>query len=224
VSDNERRRVRAVFDRYAASPRKQRAWSAANPGNSAIRSELVERAFELAGRELSSGQVLDVGCGNGWWLRRLADSGITPTSLHGLDLLEERVGAAAAKVPGASIQVGDARSLPFEARRFAAVTLLLVLSSLGDRTAMRQALAEARRVLAVDGALLIWEPRIPNPANRATTHVPQRLLRHTAGRPSAVKSVTLMPPLARRLPNAAAYRRIARLRPLRTHRLIKVSA
>ncbi|MGH2947326.1 MAG: methyltransferase domain-containing protein, partial [Solirubrobacteraceae bacterium] len=75
-------RLRRTFDRYAASAGKRRAWSAANPGNQAIRRELVDAVLALV--PLAPGaRVLDAGCGTGWWLRELAARGVA--GLHGVD-------------------------------------------------------------------------------------------------------------------------------------------
>ena len=95
---DEQRRIARVYEGYGASPRKRRSWSAENPGNAAIRAELVDAAFALASPELAAARdILDVGCGSGWCLERLdADSHIS-AMLHGLKpervkLLREALG------------------------------------------------------------------------------------------------------------------------------------
>jgi hypothetical protein len=68
--------------------------------------------------------------------------------------------------------------------------------------------------------ILIWEPRIPNPLNRNTLLVDRRLLRHALPDLTLeVRSLTLLPPLARRL-GPGAYHRLARVPALHTHRLV----
>lgn len=219
MDQREVRRLRATFDGYARDPAKQRAWDAANPGNRAIRDEVVERAFELAPGDLLAGDVLDVGCGAGWWLARMMDRGVPAPRLHGVDLLPVRLDAARRSVPGATLLAADARELPFEDGRFTTVTLFLVLSSLGGESDVRAALREARRVAARGGAVIVWEPRVANPRSRATRHVGRRRLREALGTPATTRTLTLLPPLARRLPTARAYRRMAQVPALRTHRL-----
>lgn len=216
---SERDRLRHVFAGYARSARRRRAWRADNPGNVAIRDELTGAVLDLAPEAISGGgPILDVGCGTGWWLAALAGRGADPGRLHGIELLEERAQAAAARVPGAAIAVGDATRLPYRDGEFALVTLFLVLSSMRRETDVRAALGEARRVLARGGALAVWEPRVPNPLNRATRVVRRSTLRGALGNPSAVRSVTLAPMVARRS-GAVAYGALARLPWLRTHRL-----
>jgi ubiquinone/menaquinone biosynthesis C-methylase UbiE len=197
--------------------RAARKWSAANPGNRAIRHELTGAMLALVpGAAAPGARVLDAGCGTGWWLRALADCGAA--DLHGIDVDAGRVAAARAAVPGADVRVGDVRALPYGDGRFDAVFLLTVLSSLPATSA---AMREALRVLAPGGRLVIWEPRVPTP-NRATRLVRRRELRAVAGPPSAEVALTLLPPLARRLGRATdrLYHPLARVPLLRTHRLL----
>ena len=199
MDQRELRRVRTTFGRYARDPARQRAWNAANPGNRAIRREVVDRAFELAGDDLLGGDVLDIGCGSGWWLGSIQTRGAPAARLHGVDLLAGRTDAARRKLPGATVLEADARALPFEDGRFAAVTLFLVLSSLAGREDMRSVLREARRVAVRGGAVVVWEPRVRNPRNRVTHHVDRGLLEATLGMRAATRTLTVLPPLARRL-------------------------
>jgi ubiquinone/menaquinone biosynthesis C-methylase UbiE len=215
----ERERLEGVFARYRSSARKQRAWAADNPGNLAIRRELTDAVLDLAPDALAGpAPLLDVGCGTGWWLAELAGRGAEPTRLHGIELLEDRVHAAAARVPGAKVVLGDARKLPYADGEFGLVTLFLVLSSMEHEADVRVALQEARRVVARGGTLVVWEPRVPNPLNRATRVVRLKALRRALGRPSAVRSLTVAPVIAR-LSSARAYAAVARVPWLRTHRL-----
>ena len=194
-----------------------RRWAAENPGNQAIRAELAAAALRAAEPALrGGGSVLDAGCGTGWWLARLLEAGVAAERLHGIDRDAGRVAAAARRAPGAQVAEGDVRALPYADGAFAAVFLLTVLSSVDGAA---RAAAEAWRVLAAGGLLVVWEPRVPNPLNRATRLVRARDLGLGAPRSSA--SITLLPGLARRLGRhtAAWYPRLARVPALRTHGL-----
>jgi ubiquinone/menaquinone biosynthesis C-methylase UbiE len=221
--DGERRRLEGIYARYAASPARRRRWSAADPGNIAIRDELVAAVWRLAGPELAGASaVLDVGCGGGWWLARLAADARCHADLHGVDMLAGRVAAARAAVPRATIADGDAGALPFPAGRFDVVTMFTVLSSLPDAAAAHHAVGEARRVLTPGGVLLLWEPRLPNPGNRATIVISRGLLKRAlTGTAVQTQTTTLVPAVARRLGRHAErwYPRLTRLPALRTHRL-----
>jgi ubiquinone/menaquinone biosynthesis C-methylase UbiE len=225
-SGDDASRVRRVYERYGRDPSKQRDWSAANPGNACIRAELISAAHGALGHTLkTAGRVLDVGCGTGWWLAGLASDPSVSASLHGVELLPERVSAAIASVPQASIELADARALPYEDDSFDLATLFLVLSSMRTRPDAAQALNEAHRVLAPGGVLLIWEPRIPNPLNRETVLISARLVR-AALRGATIyrRTLTVLPPLARRLGShtQTAYPLLRRIPVLRTHQLFCV--
>ena len=221
--DSHGRSVNRVYSGYARSRRKRRAWSADNPGNAAIRGELLAHLLRIAGPEIAGGgSILDAGCGNGWWLRSLVEVGVEPGRLYGIDIQPERVAAAREAVPGAEIAVGDARHARFPGETFAVVLQLTLLSSLGSHTAIREALGEGMRVLAPGGVLLIYEPRVPNPLNRHTLLIRRSDLAAAGVTPIEQVSLTVVPALARRLGGRTQerYERLARLPFLRTHRLV----
>jgi SAM-dependent methyltransferase len=221
--DAEARRVGDIYERYRRSRRRRRAWAADNPGNMAIREELLSAVLEEAGPELASaGEVLDVGCGTGFWLETLQRAGVEPARLVGVDLLPERVAAAAQRVPEATVREADVRALPFEDGRFAVVVMFTVLSSLASPEDVRRALADAKRVVQPRGTLLCYEPRLPNLLNRGVLRVRDEDLDMAGIRPRAERRLTLFPPLSRRLGRRTsfAYARLARLPPLLTHRLV----
>jgi ubiquinone/menaquinone biosynthesis C-methylase UbiE len=163
--------------------------------------------------------VLDVGCGTGWLLEALARESVEPSRLHGVEALGARAEAAAQRVPGAQVRTADARELPYESGRFELVTLVTVLSSMPDSEAVAAALREARRVASPTGLVLVYEPRLPNPFNRNTRTVSQQELEAGLGPVVAARTLTGLPPLARRLGRAAPrlYPPLARVAP--THRL-----
>ena len=190
------------------------------------RERVGEVVFELAGPTLlSAARILDVGCGSGWWLERLASDASVSAELEGLELLPERRAAAAGRAPGATITLGDARRLPYGNRRFDVVTMFTTLSSLASVSDALAAFGEALRVVGPSGVVLVWEPRFPNPLNRDTLSIPGGMLREAAGGSRvAVRTTTVMPPLARRLGSRTdrLYPRLARVGLLRSHRLVCV--
>ena len=99
---------------------------------------------------------LEIGCGEGINLIRLAQRG-RPV---GIDRYFEKARFAARAVPAARLGVGDAVALPFRDGAFASVLIRDLLHHLPDP---RQATAEAVRVLAPGGSLLLFEPNRGNP-------------------------------------------------------------
>lgn len=210
-----------IYGGYARSERRRRAWSADNPGNVAIRDELFDRVVVVAREQLAGdGRILDAGCGTGYWLERLTRHGVIASRLAGVDLLADRLGTRES-LSGVELRVADVRSLPYAAAEFKLVLMLTVLSSMPAREDVLLAAAEAVRVLSPGGMLLVYEPRIPNPLNRATRVVRASDLEPVLGQPQHTSTLTLAPALARRLGRRGIrhYDPLVRPAALRTHRL-----
>jgi ubiquinone/menaquinone biosynthesis C-methylase UbiE len=104
-------------------------------------------------------RALELGCGTGVFLERVARSG---ASLHGLDLSEDLLEKARARVKQLSNVVldrGNAEATPYPEGHFDAVYGSSILHHLN----LDAALAEAHRVLRPGGRLVFAEPNILNP-------------------------------------------------------------
>ena len=100
--------------------------------------------------------VLDVGCGTGALLRKMADTcGITGC---GIDISENMVAEAKAKCPEMDIQVSRCESMPFETGAFDIITVCLAYHHFADKDGFAR---EAARILKPGGALHIADPRLP---------------------------------------------------------------
>jgi SAM-dependent methyltransferase len=198
AQQREAARVEAVYGRYRAQGRKQRAWAADNPGNVALRAELLAKLLDLARPQLErGGRVLDAGCGGGYWLEALARSGVAAERLHGVDIRTERLAPRPGLPDEVELRAADLRALPYPSESFELVLLFTALSSLASGGDVQSALREARRVLAPGGAVLVYEPRIPNPFNRATRWIRRAELERGLGGPVAAHPLTPLPPLLR---------------------------
>lgn len=111
--------------------------------------DILRETVPLDGRS-----VLEVGCGGGRLLGWLAREGAMAV---GLDPGLEQLARARAEAPGTSLVAGRGEALPFESGRF---DLVLYFNSLHHvpLQSQWQALAEAARVLATGGDLLVVEP------------------------------------------------------------------
>ncbi len=111
----------------------------------------IGERLPLAGR-----RILDVGCGNGAFVRELAGVGAL---LTGLECSAEQLKRciAATPVAGESYVCGVAQSLPFADAQFDAVAFRHSLHHVPTNR-MSTALREARRVTRSAGELFVFEP------------------------------------------------------------------
>ena len=98
-------------------------------------------------------RLLDVGCGTGALIAAAVER--LGVRAWGVDASEPMLAKARERrVRGAAFRLAQADDLPFRKGWFDAVTMRLVVHTLGERRAL--ALAEAHRVLAPEGRLFIW--------------------------------------------------------------------
>lgn len=152
-------------------------------------------------RDLSVLRVLDLGCGNGHWLRWCVDSGLLPANAVGVDLLAERVREARLRSPSAiTYHEGEILKLGLAPGSFDLVSAMTVLSSILAPAARAAVCAEMARLLAPGGRILIFDFRVRNPANPDVVGITRgSLFRLFPGWQVRSRSLTLAPPLARSL-------------------------
>ena len=148
---------------------------------------------------LTGRRVLDVGCGDGSVLLEMRRYGASPDALHGIDLLPDRVESARAKLPGAHIDAGDARALPYEDAAFDLTLGFTLLSSAVDPSARRAVASEMARVTRLGGLVLLYDFWI-NPTNRDVRPLRRADVRKLfPNKRIDFQSTTLAPPLTRAL-------------------------
>lgn len=200
----EAQRLTKVYSAYSADPRIAERQSLSNPGNRAIvadRWRVIAGLLGLLGSPpLMARKILDVGTGGGGELARLIDLGANPRLCHGIDLIEGRIAEARRRLPSVDFRVADGTELGFDDGEFDLVFLSTVVSSILDHDVRRSISREANRVLRRGGCVLWYDSRYPSPSNPNVRPVSRReLQRMFPGFVHTVKSVTLLPPLARRL-------------------------
>jgi SAM-dependent methyltransferase len=138
-------------DPFAAADAAHFHWTTADPGFAPVEEALLgPRLGALAF------PCLEIGCGEGTNLVRLARRGRP----FGIDRSLARARFAARAVPGAHLAAADAHALPFRDGVFASVLLRDLLHHVAEPG---RAAAEAVRVLAPGGTLLVIEPNGRNP-------------------------------------------------------------
>lgn len=151
--------------------------------------------------DFSTTKILDVGCGTGAFLRTLMEWNARPENLHGIDLLQDRIDhAKALSTPLIDFRIASGYSIPFPDFSLDLVSAHTVFSSILD-SAARMALAkEMIRILKLEGKVLIYDFRISDPRNPDTTGIRKSEIRRIfPGMKIKMRSLTLAPPLARRI-------------------------
>jgi SAM-dependent methyltransferase len=225
-TDHEVQRLVDVFRRYRASDVIQAQWSEANPGNYAIvreRTRAMGKVLNEAGYlPLTHCRVLEVGCGTGKVLAGLTQWGALPKNLYGVDLVPERIMEAQQRFPEISFQLANAEQIDLPDASFDLVLQFTVFTAILDDQMMRNVAEEVYRVLKPGGAVLWYDFRYNNPWNRNVRGMPRESIQSLFPHLNVgLDSITLLPPLARRLGRATArlYPILMRMPVLRTHYL-----
>jgi ubiquinone/menaquinone biosynthesis C-methylase UbiE len=226
IHDSEVDRLNAVYREYSDRKFGSSKWSPTNRGNQAMvqeRDRILGQLLDTSGvRPLGDRRILDIGCGAGGVLANLQKWGAQPENLMGIDLLAERIGMARERFPQISFQQANAEALPFGDGTFDVALLFTALSSILSEEMRQNVTAEARRVLRTGGAVVWYDFRYNNPFNRNVRGIGRKSIgRLFPGFVVRLRSVTVMPPLARRLGvlTARLYPVLARVAFLRTHYL-----
>ena len=222
---DERARIAAYYQRRADA-HLERRYSLFNPGHLFQVQHLERALFDVLARhgfaDLDDQSILDVGCGDGWLLRRLLACGAARDRLSGVDLLPERIAAGRGIEPDLDLRCADASALPYPDRSFDLVFQLTVFSSVLDERMRRTIAAEMVRVLKPDGAIISYDFRIAR--DRRNTR-PIRARDLAALFPDFDldgRRLTLVPPLARALAPRSwiACELLEAVPALRTHELV----
>lgn len=108
---------------------------------------------EKLGEENDLGNLIELGCGTGYFTKTLADKS---ENIISTDISEEMLSIAREKLKGFDFQVMDCQNLKFDDGTFDTVFMGLVLLF----TQPEKALKESRRILRPGGLLIIADPDI----------------------------------------------------------------
>ncbi len=168
-------------------------------------------------------RLLELGCGEGSFLRTLLHYGVDQGLVNGIDHLPGTVAAARRLAPGARLFAADGAALPYRSGIFDLVFAFTFFSSVVDPAPRRLAAAEALRVLRAGGLLVVYDFSI-NPLNPRVRSLGAAELRSLFAQHSLeIERVTLAPPIVRALGGRPVLcRPLERLPLLRTHLLAAV--
>lgn len=118
------------------------------------KTDLTLRALEKYG--LTSGRGIDLGCGTGWYIKRIAECGYEMTGIdHSASLVEEAKRNNQGNA--AKILSADILNLNFPDESFDFAYCINSLHHLKDNRELSEALSSISRVLKKDGLLIIHE-------------------------------------------------------------------
>lgn len=158
-----------------------------------------------------AGTIVDLGCGSGDLAVLIDQAGLRPDRYIGVDLIEQQLEAARARVPSAEFYLASADQTSVASGSSEAVVAMTLLSSIPDDWFRQRIALEVDRVLQPGGRFIIYDLRYPSPRNGHVRPVNQRMLADLFPRwHLTTTALTLAPPLARSL-LAAGPRRYALL-------------
>jgi SAM-dependent methyltransferase len=228
MSSDEASRIRAVYAQREATRAEER-YAYWQPANLFLIQQLERAIVQTLQRRdmlpLTECRVLDVGCGDGFWLRFLLRLGAVPTNLYGIDLLENRVEQARLLAPNMDLRVEDATALPYREEYFDIVTQFTMFTSILSPEIKQRIGGEMLRVLQ-PGGIVLWYDFVMNPRNKDTQGIGAAELR--ALFPDCdyrFSRVTLAPPLTRMLARRSwlACYLLEKMPLLRTHYLATIT-
>ena len=196
----EEARIHEAYARRAAAAQ---SYSWFDPGHIFMVQEIEQRMLAALERHgmapMESKKILEIGCGNGCWLREFIKWGASPANLTGVDLLADRLARARRlSPPGVKFISANAARLQFAAASFDIVLQATAFTSMLDFALKQEVAAEMLRVLRPAGIVLWYDFRVNNPRNPDVRGVNRaEIERLFPGCRIALQKTTLLPPLLR---------------------------
>ena len=161
-------------------------------------------ALRVADIDRQSARVLDVGCGSGASLLQFLRLGFNPANLYGIDMSEERIAEARARLNGISFKVADARFIPQSDASIDLVFESTMLGTLDDPELLQAIARDMLRVTRPAGFIMLCDWRYSRKGSGVKTAINPAMIAKLfdVGRATEVVSRAkgaLVPPLGRRL-------------------------
>lgn len=185
------------------------------------RERFLSRLLARQGIEsLESFRAFEAGCSTGYNLRQILQWGGRPENLAGIDLDPAAVDYCRAHSPEIRVHQGSADSIPEPDELFDLSLAFTLFSSVTDEDVAHGIARELFRITRPGGLILVYDLRRRNPANSKVHRVDSDDVRRWFPKcPLRVQSMTLAPPVARRIAGRAAflYGPLGTIPLLRTH-------
>lgn len=161
-------------------------------------------ALRVAGIDRQSARVLDVGCGSGASLLQFIRLGFEPANMVGIDMSEERIAEARARLAGVNFKVADARFIPQSDASIDLVFESTMLGTLDDLELLQAIARDMLRVTRPGGFIMLCDWRYSRKGSGVKTAIDPAMIAKLfdVGRATEVVSRArgaLVPPLGRRL-------------------------
>jgi len=162
--------------------------------------ETLKLLRKLGFYPLQDKRILEMGCGRGGVLLEFLAYGATPTYLHGLDLLGDRVSDAHRNLPNLPLVNADGQRLPYPHETFDLVLQYTAFSSVLDDQVKASIAREMLRVVRRLNGAILWYDYWLNPTNPQARGIrPTEIRRLFPGCEYYFRRVTLAPPVVRHL-------------------------
>ncbi|PFG74996.1 class I SAM-dependent methyltransferase [Tepidiforma thermophila] len=194
------------------------------PGNLLMvqeRERYLARLFVRVGwTSLAELRAFEAGCSTGYNLRQLVQWGAKPQNVAGQDIDPAAVTYCRSRASDIRVHEGSAERIPEPDRAFDLALAFTLFSSVADEDVAQRIAAELVRITRPGGLIVVYDMRRRNPANPNVHPVLEDDIRRWFPRcPMRVKTLTLAPPIARRVGRFAPwlYGPLAAIPPFRTH-------
>ncbi len=201
-SEQEEARIREAYARRERGSCSG-LFSLFNQGNLFMLQERERRTLSILAQaglsSLGEVRILDVGCGDGFWIRDLIRWGADPGSITGVDLLASRVANARCLNPvGVTLQCRNATALEVPDESFDLIIQSTVFTSILSEEVRRRLALEMLRVLKPTGLILWYDFFVNNPWNADVRGVSRHEIQCLfEGCTVELSRITLAPPISR---------------------------
>ncbi len=185
------------------------------------RERFLTKLLRKSGWEnLSELRAFEAGCSTGYNLRQLVQWGARPEHIAGIDLNPEAVEYCRSRSREVRVHLGSADAISEPTGTFDISLAFTLFSSVPDDAVAAGIGGELLRITRPGGLILVYDMRRKSPRNPNVHPISkQDLRRWFPGCRMLSRSITLAPPVARRVGSVAPwfYGPLAAIPPLRTH-------